>query len=208
MVNQLASYCNEPTIRHWNAVVRILRYLKGTIKYKLRLGHQGTYGLKLQGFCDADYAGDVDSRVSCSGGLFLLGGGPVVWISTKQRSIALSTGESEYISAAEAAKIGQWLRTLLQELQREAYPGNHLEVPIFSDNTACIALAKDPVAHARTKHIEVRYHYIRQLVSYGRTTLAYLQTKDMLADILTKPLPITAFRRCIEGYLGPIEPKV
>jgi len=116
----------------------------------------------------------MDSRVSCLGGLFLLGGGPIVWISIKQRSVALSTGESEYISAAEAAKIGQWLRTLLREIQREAYLGDHLEVPIFSDNTACIALTRDPVAHARTKHIEVRYHYIRQLVAYGKTTLAYL----------------------------------
>ena len=206
MANQLASYCSEPTIRHWNAIVRILRYLKGTIKYRLRLGHQGTYGLKLQGFCDADYAGDVDSRVSCSGGLWLLGGGPVVWISIKQRSIALSTGESEYISAAEAAKIGQWLRALLREIQRETYLGDHLEVPIFSDNTACIALTKDPVAHARTKHIEVRYHYIRQLVAYGKMTLSYLRTEDMLADILTKPLPITAFKRCIQGYLEPENP--
>ena len=116
MVNQLASYCSEPTIRHWNAVIRILRYLAGTINYRLRLGHSGTYGLKLQGFCDADYAGDVDSRVSCLGGLWLLGGGPVVWISIKQRLVALSTGESEYISAAKAAKIGQWLRGLLREI--------------------------------------------------------------------------------------------
>lgn len=201
IVNQLASYCSEPTIRHWNAVVRILRYLKGTIKYRLRLGHSGTYGLKLQGFCDADYAGDVDSRVSCSGGIWLLGGGPVVWISTKQRSIALSTGESEYISAAEAAKTGQWLRGLLREIQRETYLGDHLTVPVFSDNIACIALAKDPIAHSRTKHIEVRYHYIRQLVAYGKMTLTYLRTEDMLADILTKPLPITAFKRCIQGYL-------
>ena len=202
MVNQLASYCSEPTIRHWNAVIRILRYLAGTINYRLRLGHSGTYGLKLQGFCDADYAGDVDSRVSCSGGLWLLGGGPVVWISIKQRSVALSTGESEYISAAEAAKIGQWLRGLLREIQREGYLGDHLEVPVFSNNIAYIALAKDLVAYLRTKHIEVRYYYIRQLVAYRKMTLSYLRTEDMLADILTKPLPVTAYRRCIQGYLG------
>jgi hypothetical protein len=206
MTNQLASYCNEPTIRHWNAAVRILRYLKGSLDYRLRLGHDGTYGLRLQGFCDADYAGDIDTRTSCSGGIWLLGGGPVVWISTKQRSVALSTGESEYISAAEAAKIGQWLRGLLRELQRPAYLGKHLEVPIYSDNTACIALTRDPIAHARTKHIEVRYHYIRQLVAHGKTTLAYLPTADMLADILTKPLPIIAFRRCIQGYLVSMDP--
>jgi hypothetical protein len=187
-------------------VICILQYLKGTINYRLQLGLLSIHGLKLQGFCDADYAGDIDSRVSCSGGLWLLGGGPVVWISTKQRSTALSTGESEYISAAEACKIGQWLRALLLEIKRESYLGDRLGVPIYSNNTACIALTKDPVAHARTKHIEVRYHYIRQLVAYGRTTLSYLRTEDMLADILTKPLPVTAFRRCIQGYLEPENP--
>lgn len=202
IVNQLASYCSEPTIRHWNAVVRVLRYLKGTPNYRLCLGESGKYGHKLQGFCDADYAGDTDSRNSCSGGLWLLGGGPIVWSSTRQRSIALSTAESEYIAAAEAAKTGQWLRALLREIGRPQYLGKHLEVPIYSDNAACIALAKDPVAHARTKHIEVRYHYIRQLVAYGKTSLGYLPTEEMLADILTKPLPITAFQRCIRGYLG------
>jgi len=157
----------------------------------------------LQGFCDADYAGDADDKASCSGGLWLLNSGVVIWASTKQRSIALSTGESEYIAAAEAAKTGQWIRALLSEIQRTQYLGEHLSVPIFGDNTACIALAKDPVAHSRTKHIEVRYHYIRQLVAYGKTTLAYLPTEDMLADILTKPLSNTAFQRCIRGLLGP-----
>lgn len=202
-LNQLSRHCNEPTVRHWNALIRVLRYLKGTKDYQLQFGVQGAYGHKLQGFCDADYAGDADDRASCSGGLWLLNSGAVVWASTKQRSIALSTGESEYIAAAEAAKTGQWLRGLLEEIQRTEYLGEHLSVPIFSDNTACIALAKDPVAHSRTKHIEVRYHYIRQLVAYGRTSLAYLPTEDMLADILTKPLSNIAFQRCIRGLLGP-----
>jgi hypothetical protein len=204
-LNQLSRHCNEPTIRHWNALIRVLRYLKGTKDYKLWFGVQGAYGPKLQGFCDADYAGDIDNRASCSGGLWLLNNGVVVWSSIKQRSIALSTGESEYIAAAEAAKTGQWLRGLLSELQRTEYLGEHLSVPIYSDNTACIALAKDPVAHSRTKHIEVRYHYIRQLVAYGKTTLAYLPTEKMLADILTKPLANIAFRRCIKDLLGPKE---
>ena len=105
-MNQLASYCSEPTVRHWNRLVRVIRYLKGTWDYRLYIGRLGEHGHKLQGFCDADYAGDIDSRASCSGGLWLLGGGPVVWSSVKQRSITLSTGESEYIAATEAAKTG------------------------------------------------------------------------------------------------------
>jgi hypothetical protein len=204
-LNQLSQHCSEPTVRHWNALIRVLRYLKGTTNYRLQFGTQGAYGPKLQGFCDADYAGDTDNRASCSGGLWLLNSGVIVWNSTKQRSIALSTGESEYIAAAEAAKTGQWLRGLLTELGYTDYLGEHLSVPIYSDNTACIALAKDPVEHSRTKHIEVRYHYIRQLVAYGKTTLAYLPTTEMLADILTKPLANIAFQRCIKGLLGPRE---
>ena len=89
------------------------------------------------------------------------------------------------------------IRALLRELQRTQYLGDGLSVSIFSDNTACIALAKDPVARSRTKHIEVRYHYIRQLVAYGKMNLAYLCTEDMLADIVTRPLGSAAFKRCI-----------
>ena len=72
-------------------------------------------------------------------------------------------------------------------------------MPIFSDNQACIAVAKDPVAHRRTKHFDIRYHYIRELVSSGKVSIDYISTTDMIADVLTKPLPLAAFRRCIQG---------
>ena len=91
---------------------------------------------------------------------------------------------------------------MLRELDRTQYLGEHLEVPIYSDNTACITLAKDPIAYTRTKYIEVRYYYIRQLVAYSKITLEHLPTERMLADILTKPLPKVAFERCIRGLLG------
>lgn len=202
-VNQLASYCSDPSVRHWNAALRVMRYLKGSINYSLEFGTPGLHGLELQGFCDADYAGDADSRLSTTGALFLLGGAPAVWVSVKQRCVAQSTGESEYIAACDASKIGMWLRGLLRELQRGQYLGKSLQVKLFSDNTACIAMAKDPIAHAKTKHIEVRYHYIRQLVAYGKLSIEHIGTEEMLADILTKPLAITAFTRCISGFLRP-----
>jgi len=88
---------------------------------------------------------------------------------------------------------------LLKELQRPQYLLDTLGTSIFSDNQACIALAKDPVAHSRTKHIDVRYHYIRQLVTFNKATITYLPTADMIADILTKPLSAPAFKRCIQG---------
>ena len=209
-VGQLSQHCNEPTVRHWNAVLRVLRYLKGTTGYRLQYGNRGprfpigeeSIGLPgpgLQGYSDADYAGDTTNRHSVSGQLWTLAWGPITWNSTKQRSVALSTTESEYIALSDASKQGQWIRALLRELQRPQYLSSTLATPIFSDNQACIALSKDPVAHSRTKHIDVRYHYIRQLVTYGKATVTYLPTGDMIADMLTKPLPITAFRHCNYG---------
>jgi hypothetical protein len=199
-VGQLSQHCNEPTIRHWNSVLRVFRYLKGTINYSVE--YKGTGNSRLQGYCDADYAGDIRDRHSVSGHLYMLNGGPITWTSTKQRCVSTSTTESEYIALSEASKQGQWLRALLRELQRSQYLGDSLETPIFSDNQGCIALAKDPVAHSRTKHIDVRYHYIRELVAFGKTSVEYCPTEDMLADILTKPLPNTAYRRCIQGLLA------
>lgn len=199
-VGQLSQHCSEPTVRHWNAVLRVMRYLKGTAEYSL--SYSANQQLKLQGYCDADYAGDTDERHSVSGHIYFLGGGPITWNSVKQRCIATSTTESEYISLAEASKQGQWIRALLKELHRTQYLNSTLAVPIFSDNQAAIALAKDPISHSRTKHIEVRYHYIRELVTYGKTVIDYISTNEMVADILTKPLPLTAYKRCIEGLLS------
>ena len=201
-VGQLSQYCNEPTVRHWNAVLRVLRYLKDTIEYSVSYGTGKGNTPKLQGYCDADYAGDIVDRRSTTGHIYLLYGGPITWTSVKQRCIATSTTESEYISLSEASKQGQWIRALLRELQRTQYLDSTLVTPIFSDNQGCIALAKDPVAHSRTKHIDVRYHYIRELIAYGKTTISYIPTEEMVADMLTKPLSLTAFRRCISGLFA------
>ena len=200
-VGRLSQYCNEPKVRHWNAVLRVLRYLKGTAGYRLVYGNQEHFGPMLQGYSDADYAGDVVDRHSVSGQLYLLNSGVITWHSTKQRCVSTSTTEAEYIALSEASKQGQWIRGLLKELQRTQYLTDTLSVPIFSDNQACIALAKDPVSHSRTKHIDVRYHYIRQLVAFEKTHVEYKPTGEMLADLLTKPLVLAAFRRCIQGLL-------
>ena len=202
VIRQLSQHCNEPTIRHWNAVLRVFRYLKGTINYSISYGTGEREGPKLQGYSDADYAGDIVDRRSTSGHLYLLNNGPVTWNSTKQRCIATSTIESEYISLSEASKQGQWIRALLKELQRTQYLTSTLATPIFSDNQGCIALAGDPVAHSRTKHIDVRYHYIRELVAYNKAIIDYVLTEEMVVDMLTKPLPLTALRRCIGGLFS------
>jgi hypothetical protein len=170
---------------------------------RLLQGIGGTLNSSLLGFCDADHAGDETDRKSVSGHLFLLNRGPVSWSSAKQRCVATSTAEAEYIALAEASKQGQWLRSLLKELGRASMLGPDQVVRIFSDNQACIAIAEDPIAHRRTKHIDVRYHYIRQLIGAGKARVSYLPTQDMLADVLTKPLPLPLLQRCIRDYLMP-----
>jgi hypothetical protein len=206
VVGQLSQYCTQPTIRHWNTVRRILRYLQGTRDYVLVYG-QDAQGLevceaRLLGYSDADYAGDAKDRHSTTGHLFLLNKGPISWTLVKQRCMATSTTESEYIALAEAGKQSQWLWALLRELQCEELLGDSLAVPLLSDNQPCITIAQDPTSHNRTKHIDVRYHYIRQLAVYGKVTIDYIPTESMLADILTKPLAVTAFKRCIQGLIA------
>jgi len=176
-----------------------MRYLKGTIDYSISYGIGKAESPNLQGFSDVDYAGDIVDRRSTIGHLYLLNRGPITWSSIKQRCVATSTTESEYISLSEASKQGQWIRALLRELQRAQYLGTNLSAPIFSDNQGYIALVRDPVAHSRTKHIDVRYHYIRELVAFNKVTVEYIPTKEMVADMLTKPLSLAGLRRCIGG---------
>ena len=128
-IGQLSQHCAQPTIRHWNAVLRILRYLKGTRDYAVVYGRE-TQGPEagLLGYSDADYAGDKEDRHSTTGHLFLLNRGPISWTSTKQRFMATSTTESEYIALAEAGKQSQWLRALLKELQCEQLLGDSLAI--------------------------------------------------------------------------------
>lgn len=123
------------------------------------------------------------------------------WSSTKQRCVATSTTEAEYIALSEASKQGQWIRGLIRELQRTDLLEQSLATPIYSDNQGCLAIAQDPIGHRRTKHIDVRYHYIRELIAHGKATVSYLPTADMVADILTKPLAATVFNHCIQGLL-------
>lgn len=177
-IGSVSQYMENPGMQHWTAVKRILRYLQGTRDLALWIG-----GEKPLGYSDADWAGCLDTRRSTTGALWLIGGA-VSWQSKKQATTALSSTEAEYMALTAAAKDGIWLRALLQSL------GRPVESPlvILEDNQGAIALAKNPVSHARSKHIDVRYHFIREALERGEIKLEYCSTADMAADVLTKAL--------------------
>ena len=181
-VNSVAKFNNSPTEDHWIAVKRILRYLKGTtecgITYSTSDDNNPT------GHCDADWAGDVGDRKSTSGYVFTLSGAPVSWRSKKQQCVALSSAEAEYIALSSAAQEAVWLRLLMEDLDGKT----ETPMTLFDDSQSAIAMTKNPQFHGRAKHIEIKYHFIREHVEKGTVKLLYCPTDDMLADILTKGL--------------------
>ncbi|KAJ0601440.1 putative RNA-directed DNA polymerase [Helianthus annuus] len=182
IVGVLSRYMQRPRKPHLDAIRRLLRYVKATFEYGIKFNHGKK--LELIGYCDADYAGDLDTRRSTSGYVFMLGQGPVVWCSKRQATVSLSTTEAEYKSAAMAAQEISWLRLLLKELKQEIEE----KVVLHCDNLSSIHLAENPMFHARSKHIEVQYHFIREKVINGEVDLKYVDTNQQLADIFTKSL--------------------
>jgi hypothetical protein len=186
-VNALSQFMCEPKHIHMVAVKHILRYVRGTIAYGLRYTSSG--GVMLHGFTDSDWMGSVVDRKSTSGYCFSLGSAMISWSSRKQGSIAQSTAEAEYIAASAASREAVWLRKLLSDLFRtELEP-----TVIHCDNQSCIKLTENPVFHDRSKHIEMRYHYIRDMIQRKVLSLQYVPTAEQTADIFTKPLPLIKF---------------
>lgn len=188
-VSWLSRYCHQPLAEHEQAAKRVLRYLQGTTTYGITYA-QG----ELCGYTDASYAEDPETRRSTSGYLFMLAGGPISWKSSRQELVTTSSTEAEYVGYSSAAKEAAWIRGLLQELAEPV-----TQIPLHVDNCSGIDLAKDHAYRARTKHIDVRYHYIRQEVQNRRIKLEYLSTEEMPADGLTKPLSRILFQKFITG---------
>lgn len=179
---------------HWTVLKRILCYLRATPNHGLLFNGNNSQRTALTGFVDADYAGDVDQRRSRTGFCFRLQGGVIDWSSKKQTAVALSSCEAEYMAICAAAKEAIWLRRLLEDL------GYQQEQPttLFNDNASAIRVAKDPACFSRTKHIEVQFHFTREKVEERKISLSYLNTRAMIADVLTKPLPAAQFQICID----------
>ena len=188
-MSSVAKFCNQPTELHLTAAKRVLRYLKQT--RDLSLTYVKNTPEAIIGYSDADWAGDVKDRRSTSGNVFLLGGAAITWASKKQNSVALSTVEAEYMALSVATQEAIWLRQLQEELgMKDAGP-----TLIYEDNQGAISMAKNPVFHKRTKHIQIRYHFVREAVEDEVITLEYCRTSEMLADSFTKPLPREQFER-------------
>jgi len=146
----------------------------------------------LTGYSDADCARDVDDRHSTSGYVFTLGEGAISWYSGKQKGVSTSTTEAEYIALSYAVKEGIFLRQLLSEFE-----GVNCESPVLiqEDNQGALAISKNPVYYSKTKHIDVCYNFTREAVLNGQVKLKYCPTRDMIADICTKPLPHEHFEK-------------
>ncbi|KAK8926656.1 hypothetical protein KSP39_PZI018977 [Platanthera zijinensis] len=171
---------------HYIAAKRILRYLKGTPN--LDLWYPRNNDVELIGFSDADFAGSRDDRKSTSGTCQFLGRRLISWNSKKQNCVATSTAESEYISAGSCCAQLLWIRNQLKD-----YDLQFRDVPMYCDSSSAITIANNPVSHSRTKHIEVRYHFIREHVENKDISLCYVPTDKQVADIFTKPLDEAKF---------------
>lgn len=191
-VSCAARFCAKPTKQHWSAVKRILRYLKGTSRFGL--AYKGDTANAVTGYSDADWAGDVGDRKSTSGYVFMLGGAAISWRSSKQTCVALSTAEAEYIALSAAAQEAAWLQKLVSDLLNK----NIQETVILEDNQSAICLAKNQQVHGRTKHIDIKYHFVRNMVEAGKIKLTYCASKDMVADMLTKGIPANQFEKLRE----------
>jgi hypothetical protein len=185
----LSRYCANPLPEHWTAVKHVFCYLLGSLD--LDLVYSGNL-TELVGYTDADWGGDRDTRRSTSGYIFNIGSGAISWSSKRQPIVALSTCEAEYIGQTQATKEAVWLRVLLDQITYTDEEEPQATI-IYGDNQGALALAKNPEFHARTKHIDIQWHFVREKVADGTVQLKYIPTDQQVADILTKPLPKDKF---------------
>ncbi|KAM3405620.1 hypothetical protein ACQJBY_008243 [Aegilops geniculata] len=189
-VNRVCQYLHAPRTSHWSAVKRILRYICSTASYGLLLQPAPSY--EISAFSDADWAGCPDDRRSTGGYAVFLGPNLIAWNARKQATVSRSSTEAEYKAIADATAEIIWVQSLLGELR---IPPTRSPV-LWCDNIGATYLSSNPVFHARTKHIEVDYHFVRERVGQKLLSIKFISSKDQLADIFTKPLPQPQFVGC------------
>lgn len=191
-VNDLSRFNNNHAEPHWKALKRILRYLKGTIDMKLR--YEKTENNDMVAYSDADWGADSDKRRSCTGYVVNMSNGAISWCSQRQSIVALSTTESEYIALSTTVREIIWLKQLAKEV------GNiQKNVIVHCDNQSAIDLGESEAYRPRTKHIDIRFHHIREKIENGVIDLVYIPTEKMVADSLTKPVSTQKTNLCNTG---------
>lgn len=205
-VSIVSRYASRPNNSHGQAVKQIFRYIKGTLDLELTFKKPLR---ALEGYTDANWAGNCDTRRSTSGFLFNLGSDTIGWSSKRQPTVALSSCEAEYMGQTQAIKEAVWLKSLLNQLNPEDSTSSSTEnsssyalnaTIMYCNNQGAIALAKNPEFHARSKHIDIQWHYQREKVADNFITLKYVPTSEQIADGLTKPLTkekFLIFRRAL-----------
>ncbi|KAK3121549.1 hypothetical protein QOZ80_8BG0656020 [Eleusine coracana subsp. coracana] len=199
-VGYVSRFLQRPTEEHMVAVKHILRYIAGTLDYGCFYARGGAARVKLIGYTDSDLTGDVDTSRSTSGGIFFFGSGPVSWHSLKQQVVALSSCEAEYVAATSAATQAIWLARLLSD-----FTGDQAEtVGLNIDNMSTLALIKNPVFHHRSKHIRIKYYFVREAFEDGSISANFVRTQDQLADIFTKALGRVRFHE-LRARIGMVQ---
>lgn len=192
-INNVCRYNTCYTREHWTAVKRILRYLHGTANLKLTFGKNANHNIT--GFTDADWGADVNDRKSVTGFVFTRSGGSISWCSKKQPTVALSTAEAEYMALSACTQEAMWLKQLDDEIFGTNRPMN-----IFCDNQSAIQIAENNGYSSRSKHIDLRHHFVREKVIDKSCILHYVNTNDNLADALTKALFKQKFAAFVEKF--------
>lgn len=187
-ISFLSQFNKNPTMSNWKDLKRILRYLKGTIDYKLTYKKTNE---TLYGFVDADWGGDKLDRKSFTGYVLFQGKAPISWQSKKQPTVALSTAEAEYMAMTECSKEIVFMCNIHFEIFNDK-----IVADLYSDNKSAIDLAHNPILHGRTKHIGIRHHFIRDVVQNGYVKVKHVSTENMVADFLTKPLTKVKHQFC------------
>jgi len=185
-------FAANPGPEHFDLLLRIIRYLSHTKDMKLQIN--GRKSPNLTAFCDADFAGDRTDRKSTSGYAVFLAGNLISWTSTKQRCTAQSTMDAEFVALNECSREVVYIKGLIEEML-----GRSIKAMVFCDNAAAIAISKDSREHSRAKHIDVKYHYIREVLKQNTLEIEHVESSKNTADILTKGLSRDCFHRHRQG---------
>jgi hypothetical protein len=192
--NVLSRFIQNPGRLHWNALIHLVRYIVGTKSIGITYYRDAPGGLNPITFTDSDYAACIDSRRSTTGVVTIMAGGPTFWMSKRQDVVALSTTEAEYIALAKGAQQARWTHHFLSEI---GHP-EPLPSQLRANNRGSIVISENPKFHSRVKHIDIRYHYLRDSVESGDIKVEYVSTEDNPADLLTKLLGPLMHRKKVQ----------